>query len=234
MPADHGDVPPEENGAFTPPELDLAGAISGLDRATKDFTRRLAEAQGIADRAAALRLPSPDPAGFGQSPAAPAAGEAAPPNSVSARMLEAEHEARLYLERAKQRADSLIAKMIEAVEQETAAVRREAEEGVRARWQRVENEAREHLEEAARVGDGIVAERQGRLAALSDSITERAEILSAGLDDAERVRIQFEAFVRALALTADRIAQQQPAADARTLTDLHGLPLERRAGTVAA
>ena len=218
------------------PELDLAAALGGLDRATKDFTRRLGEAQDIAARAAALQAAAP---AVHEVPPAPAPqAQPAPPSPEDAfdeRLREAEREARLYLERAKQRADSLVATMIGAVEQEAAAIRRDAEDGIRARWQEVESDARRHLEEAVRVGDGIVAERQQHLAALSDGITGKAEALSAGLEDAERIRIQFEAFVRALSLTADRISQLPATGSGRrVLAELHDLPRTPRPSAIAA
>ena len=143
-------------------------------------------------------------------------------------------EARLYLERAKHRADSLIASMIDAVEHEAAAIRREAEEGIRARWLQVESDAQRHLEEAARVGEGIVAERQQRLAELSEQITSRAEAVAAGLHDAERIRTQFEAFVRALSLTAGRIAQESAGSERERVTEFRGLRLTSPADTIAA
>ena len=239
--ADHeGPETPSENPAGTPedsatPELDLAAALGGLDRATRDFTRRLDEAQGLAARAAALQEASPAAREAGPSVAPPpAAAPEGGEDAFDARLRDAEREARLYLERAKQRADSLVASMVGAVEQEAAAIRRDAEEGIRDRWLQVETDARQHLEEAVRVGDGIVAERQQHLAGLSDQITGRAEALSAGLEDAERIRTQFEAFVRALSLTADRIAQQPATGERRVLAELHDLPSTPRRSAIAA
>lgn len=137
--------------------------------------------------------------------------EAAQPSSLESsfddRMSEAEHEAREYLESAKRRADSLVNSMVSAVEHEAAEIRRGAEEGIRARWHQVEADASRHVENARRVAEQMVAERQDRIAALSDGINGRAIELTAGMDDAERVRGQFDAFVRALAVTADQIAK---------------------------
>ena len=124
--------------------------------------------------------------------------------------------------------------MIDAVEREAAAIRREAEEGIRARWLQVESDTQRHLEEAARVGEGIVAERQQRLAELSEQITSRAEAVAAGLDDAERIRTQFEAFVRALSLTAGRIAQESAGSQREPVTEVRGLRLTSPADTIAA
>jgi len=184
------------------------------------------QTQGLAARAAGMQEAPPS------MPAAPA--RQSPEDAFDERLREAEREARLYLERAKQRADSLVASMIGAVEQEVAAIRRDAEEGIRARWLQVETDARRHLEEAVKVGEGIVAERQQRLASLSEGITSRAEALSAGLEDAERIRTQFEAFVRALSLTADRIAQQPPGGNRLVLAELHDLPRNPRQSAIAA
>ena len=121
-------------------------------------------------------------------------------------MREAEREAREYLDHAKRRAESLVATMLGAVEQEAVEMRREAEAGIRARWQEVEADAERHVAEGRRIAEGMVAERQERIAALSDGITNRALTLTAGMDDADRVRAQFDSFVRILSQTADQIA----------------------------
>lgn len=235
--ADHeGSSPPSEGASVS--ELDLEAAISGLDQATRDFTRRLAEAQTIAVRATSMQAGPPAPEAGAPPPTASPPPQAPPPAAAdrlptaeevfAQRLVEAEQEARLYLERAKQRADSLVASMIGAVEQEAEAIRHDAEEGMRARWGQVEADARSHLEEAVRVSDGIVEERQERLATLSERITGQAEALSAGLEDADRIRVQFEAFVRALALTADRIAQQPWAGESQeVLAELQDLQRPR-------
>jgi len=140
----------------------------------------------------------------------------------------AEREATAYLEEAKRRADSLVNAMVAAVEREAAEMRREAEAGIRARWEAVESDAVRHLGEARRVADRLVADRQRRISTLSDGITGRAQALTAGLDDAERVRAQFDSFVRALSEAADLIA-----ADAAIAAD--GSPGEyRQGGSVAA
>ena len=89
--------------------------------------------------------------------------------------------------------------MVGAVEREAAEMRREAEAGIRSRWQQVEADAERHVDEARRIAERIVAERQQRIAALSDGIAEGgADALTAGMDDAERVRAQFDSFVRTL------------------------------------
>jgi len=177
--------------AGTPAPPDLAEALNSLDRATRNFARRLGETHNP-DMAAAEQAEGPEP---------PFAREA-----FETRMREAEHEARMYLDQAKRRADSLVNTMVGAVERETAEMRRDAEAGIRNRWQQVELDAARHLGEARRIADSMVSERQKRIAALSDGIAGRAEALTAGMDDADRVRAQFGSFVLALSRTADQIA----------------------------
>lgn len=187
----------------SPAAVHLAAALGGLDRATRNFSRRLGEGR---ERT---------------GPEAPAD----PPSSAAAfeaRMQEAEREARAYLEGAKRRADSLVATMLSAVEREATEIRRSAEEGIRARWHQAEVDAERHVENAREVAERIVAERQRRIAVLSDGIANRAGTLTSGMDDAEQVRAQFDAFVRALSATADRIASAHGPAgpgDVRELRD---------------
>src|SRR5690606_31469591 len=120
-------------------------------------------------------------------PSTPVRGESAK-GALDARMREAEREAAEYLEHAKRRADSLVNAMVGAVEREAAEMRREAEVGIRARWQAIEVDAARHVEEARQVADRMVAERQQRIATLSDGISGRAQALTAGMEDAQRVR----------------------------------------------
>ncbi len=137
----------------TPPP-DLAEALSSLDRATRNFARRLGETRNPDMDAAEQEAEAPEP---------PSAREA-----FETRMREAEREAREYLDHAKRRADSLVNTMVGAVELETAEMRRDAEAGIRSRWQQVEVDAERHLGEARRIADSMVSERQKRIAALSD------------------------------------------------------------------
>jgi hypothetical protein len=215
---------------------DVAAALGSLDRATADFTRRLEQGsrdiervRAAAERAIAEEVaPPPEPIADAPEPTSaptPPAGDADETKQSAAaaaedadaeideRMRQAEREARLYLDGAKRRADSLVASMIGAVEQEAAEIRRNAEEGVRARWRQVEVDADRHVENARRVADRMVAERQRRIAALSEGITERAGALTAGMEDADRVRAQFDHFVRALSAAADQIARSVSAAE---------------------
>ena len=186
------------------PAQHLAEALSGLDRATRNFARTLGEERSH-DTEQAGRSTEADSG----TPARPAA--AAPPPSPArdafeVRMREAEREAREYLDHAKRRAESLVASMLGAVEQETIEMRREAEAGIRARWQEIEADAERHVAEGRRIAESIVGEQQERIARLSDGITDRARTLTAGMEDADRVRAQFDSFVRILARTADQIA----------------------------
>lgn len=209
--ADHQGPEPQEprspgerfGAAAGTPAFDLAAALGDLDRATRNFAERLG-VQRDADVAATMG------SRFGREPAAPApalpADGGRARDKFDARMREAEREAAEYLEHAKRRADSLVNAMVGAVEREAAGMRQEAEVGIRARWQAVEVDAARHVEEARRVADRMVAERQQRIAALSDGIAGRAQALTAGMEDAHRVREQFETFVRALSKAADRIA----------------------------
>jgi hypothetical protein len=180
------------------PAFDLGPALDALDRATRNFTERL----GAGEDAELGRAGVP---GFET-----AAAERAPA-SHDARMRQAEREAREYLEHAKRRADSLVNAMVGAVERESAEMRREAEAGIRIRWQQVEADAAGRVEEAQRVAERIVAQQQQRIAALSDGIAAKAGALTAGMDDAERLRAQFDGFVRTLAMAADRIASAREA-----------------------
>lgn len=258
MPTEARATEPQDDRAFPgaspqAPAIGLAAALGGLDRATRNFTRRLGEAQDLAGAPAPAPVSEPAPAAAptpisppafdsrwrsDRTPARPVrepAGRPAAEQAFEARLREAEREAREYLERAKQRADSLVAAMVSAVEQEAAGIRRDAEAGIRSRWQQVETDAARHLEEARRVGDGMVAERQQRLAALSDGITGKAEALSTGLDDADRVRRQFDAFVRALSVTADQIAADPRApAESAFFGELHALRRRPRPSALAA
>lgn len=218
----------------SPASLDLTAALGGLDRATRNFTRRLGERSPQADGPAASESPrrsAPPPVRPRPDPPAPEPQPPAQPPRLASqasfdhRFRDAEREAREYLESAKRRADSLVASMVGAVEHEAAEIRRDAEESIRARWQQVQIDASRQVEDARHVAEQMVAERQERLAALSDEITGRAHALTAGMDDADRVRGQFEAFVRALAATADQIAQEQDRAGAPAeVRDLHDRP----------
>jgi hypothetical protein len=200
--------------ATSPAAVDLAEALGGLDRATKNFTRRLGEGQREVEQARlegerAIRdVGALRPEGEVEAEPETSAPEEAPAeSSFESRMRVAEQEAQIYLESAKRRADSLVQAMVGAVEHEAAEARREAEESIRARWHQVEVESTRHVENARRVSTQMVAERQNRISKLSDGISDRAEALTLGMDDAGKVKAQFDAFVRALSVTADQIAR---------------------------
>jgi F0F1-type ATP synthase membrane subunit b/b' len=206
-PGAHGAAVPGERPAPAPqaPAMDVAAALGSLDRASREFSRRLGTSPVSQDRA-----PGQEP-----RPARPAPASAAG-TSLDARMEAAEREAREYLEQAKRRADSLVTAMVGAVERQASEIRHEAEEGIRARWREVERDANRYIDDSRRLGDEIVTERRNEMAKLSDGITQRAQALTAGMEDADRVRRQFDAFVRALSITAGQIADDAAPAPAPT------------------
>jgi hypothetical protein len=196
--------------------------LQSLDRATKEFRRRLD------DLAAVGAMPSPNGSDEHREDAPPEAlaeAETTPPEvepAVSAtspafgvarahvdldrRMAEAEADAQRYLEEAKQRADSMVQSIINSVEAEADALRRDAEEGIRRRWAQVEAEAERFLDEARRAADGVVENRQRRIAELSDTIVGLAGELTERMTDAAEMQRQFDALVGALSDAAERIA----------------------------
>jgi hypothetical protein len=90
-----------------------------------------------------------------------------------------------------------VAAILEAVEGEAARLRAEA----RA-------DAARYLDDARRQADELVAERQRRIAAVSDELLRKSEAVVARLEDAEPVRTGFENLVRALGDAAERLARE--------------------------
>jgi hypothetical protein len=90
-----------------------------------------------------------------------------------------------------------VAAILDAVEREAQRLREEARE-----------EARNYLEHAKLRADGLVAERQRRIAAVSDELLAKAEAVVGRLDDAAPVRYGFENLVRALGGAAERLARE--------------------------
>jgi F0F1-type ATP synthase membrane subunit b/b' len=123
------------------------------------------------------------------------------------RMADAEAEAQRYLEEAKQRADSMVQSIVNAVESEADAMRRDAEEGIRRRWAQVETEGEAFLADARRAADGIVENRQRRIAELSDTIVALAGELTERMIDAAEMQRRFDALVTSLSDAAERIAK---------------------------
>jgi hypothetical protein len=172
--------------------FDVESALRDLDRATRTFVERLESGEPAAPAPTAVTSP---------------AGPPVPPLPVATDpMREAEQEAARYLGQAKRRADGLVAAMLSAVERDVLTMHREAENEIQARREAVEVDAARRLEEARIVAERIVAERQRRIAELSDGISGRARALAAGMEDAERIRAQFEGFVVTLSAAARRVA----------------------------
>lgn len=90
-----------------------------------------------------------------------------------------------------------IGSVLDAVEREAAQLREEARE-----------DAARYLESAKRSADGLVAERQRRIAELSDELLTKAEALVAHLNDATPVRQGFENLALALGHAAERLARE--------------------------
>jgi hypothetical protein len=166
--------------------------------------------------------PPPVPAASRPAPSAPPLYPPPERPTFDEQMREAEQAAREYLDRAKQRADTLVQTMIAAVEREAGEIRREAEDGIRERWNSVELEAGRYLDDARRAADSLVDERRNVLHELSGDIERRARSLTTGLEDAERVQAQFEQFVRGLAETSNRIAEEAAARSGSAITEFKG------------
>lgn len=224
---------------------EIDAAIAGLDRATRRFTGQVDAIARAAVKETPAAAPAQYPAPPAPTPSPPAPNRPPASDPLAAPRMrrfagldqdldEAEREAREYLAQAKKRADSLVATMIGAVEREAGELRREAEEGIRARWKAVEQEADEYLENARRVADGMVSERQAQLGSLSDEILSGARDLTSGLEDAAKVRAQFEAFVRTLSETADRIAAEAGEQRGREATAPHDRIARTGDGAIAA
>jgi F0F1-type ATP synthase membrane subunit b/b' len=205
--------------------------LQSLDQATKEFTRRLDQLAAVgetlpaSDGAAARPRVLADTRGaFEADPPIYGAARAdahTPPADVEPypslglarahleldrRMADAEAEAQRYLEDAKQRADSMVQSIVNAVESEADTMRRDAEEGIRRRWVQVEAEAERFLQDARRAADGIVENRQRRIAELSDTIVGLAGELTERMTDAAQMQRQFDALVVSLSDAAGRIA----------------------------
>lgn len=256
--------PASPAGKATWSRAEIDAAIAGLDQATRAFSQRVnamqqraaagitpTPAPGSGESVAASRHRESVEATHRQESLAGSPRPAHPPETANdepppvapagerdavleRRMQEAERDARDYLEQAKRRADSLVTSMIGAVERESAEIRREAELGIRDRWRAVEVEASRYLNDAKRVADGMVADRQERIHTLSDGVLERGHALTAGMDDADRIKRQFEGFVRTLSETAARIAAEGPTGAAADITRLGERRSVPREGALAA
>ncbi len=90
-----------------------------------------------------------------------------------------------------------VSSILDAVEREAGRLRGEATD-----------EAQRYLDYSRRRADELVAERQRRIAALSDEIVSKAEAVVGRLDEAAPVRQGFDNLVRALGDAAERLAQE--------------------------
>lgn len=90
-----------------------------------------------------------------------------------------------------------VSSILDVVEREAAELRQQARD-----------EARRYFGYSKRRADGLVAERQRRIATLSDALVGRAERVLAHLEGAEPVRAALDDLVRALGETAERLARE--------------------------
>lgn len=90
-----------------------------------------------------------------------------------------------------------VSAIIDAAEEEAERLREEARE-----------QGRRYLEAAGQQADRALAERQRRIAELSDELIAGVEAMVARLDDATPVRRSFERLVRSLGEAADRLAEE--------------------------
>ena len=149
-----------------------------LEAALRDLDR--------ATKSFAERLAAASAAGPEAETAAPSPPTAPAPEPARA---ETEPDGQDHLTAAKHRVDRLVDAMVVAVEREAAGA-----------------EAERRIEEAREVADRMVSERQRQIAEAGDGLVERARALAAGMEDAERIGSQFEAFMRELSAAAARIA----------------------------
>ncbi len=90
-----------------------------------------------------------------------------------------------------------VSSILDAVEREAGQLRDDARE-----------EARRYLESSRRRADSLVAERQRRIAELSNEIVGKAEAVVGRLDDAAPVREGFDNLVRALGEAAESLSRE--------------------------
>ena len=90
-----------------------------------------------------------------------------------------------------------VSSILDAVEREAGRLRGEATD-----------EAQRYLDYSRRRADELVAERQRRIAELSDEIIGKSEAVVGRLEDAAPVRQGFDNLVRALGDAAERLAQE--------------------------
>ncbi len=88
------------------------------------------------------------------------------------------------------------------------AVQREADKML----DEARGEAQRHVEVGKRQADGLLADRQRRIAALSDTLIERTEAVVAQLEETALVRDSFGRLLRALSAAADEVTTEVQAA----------------------
>jgi F0F1-type ATP synthase membrane subunit b/b' len=195
--------------ASLPARDDAAPGIAPVAVPSPDRAAPAGDAEAaIPDEAAE---PAPQRGAAGHAPLEvdpyPSLGLARAHLELDRRMADADAEAQRYLEEAKQRADSMVQSIVNAVESEADAMRRDAEEGIRGRWAQVETEGEAFLADARRAADGIVENRQRRIAELSDTIVALAGELTERMIDAAEMQRRFDALVTSLSDAAERIAK---------------------------
>lgn len=221
-------------------QTEIDEALAELDRMTRQFAGGVSELGGALDG-----VSEPATTGGATNAVTPSEQElmigGATLEQVSdpleTRMAAAEEEARRYLDQAKGRADKLVQSMLEAVEREAEQIRHETEQRINARFERAEAQAGQYVARAQEISEEMVADRQQRIAELSDGITMGAGTLTVGMEDANRVQGQFEGFVLALSKTASKIAESstRPGSHLQALGTLSGVERESTfTGRIAA
>lgn len=90
-----------------------------------------------------------------------------------------------------------VSSILDAVEEEAARIRAEANA-----------EATAELVRARRQADELVRERRARIAALSDELLAKTEAILGRLDDAEPIYIRFDRLIHALGDAAEKLAAE--------------------------
>ena len=108
------------------------------------------------------------------------------------------------------------------------AVQREADKML----DEARGEAQRHVEVGKRQADGLLADRQRRIAALSDTLIERTEAVVAQLEETALVRESFGRLLRALSAAADEVTTRSRRRRCRRARAAPGRTELRAAATV--